>query len=389
MSWTKLVFTGLTVAAVLTIWATYQVWAAAFLGVLFALSLNGLAEWIRHYVPLPTRLATVLAMVIVFASVAGLGWLMGPSLVRQIDDLTSELPEATQSVLSRLDQSPWGQRILKYVEDVTGVSPDETMRQAGYPLGEGEADPDNLAASDKTREMEEEGAAEDDSQDETESRAFDFGNLLRSVAGALSLTAKTGTLLMVTFVVTVFVALDPNVYTRGVLWLVPTRHEEIARTTLDRLRVAMRWWMIGRLASMAAVGVLTSLGMWLIGMPAPMALGMLAALLSFVPNIGPIVASLPGLLLALAQGPWMVMAALGVYIVAQIIETNMVTPLIEQYVVSVPPGVLIVTQLVIATLAGVWGMIVATPLLVVVMVLVQQLYVRQLLQKPIEVTGST
>jgi predicted PurR-regulated permease PerM len=123
MSWTKLVFTGLTVAAVLTIWATYQVWAAAFLGVLFALSLNGLAEWIRHYVPLPTRLATVLAMVIVFASVAGLGWLMGPSLVRQIDDLTSELPEATQSVLSRLDQSPWGQRILKYVEDVTGITP--------------------------------------------------------------------------------------------------------------------------------------------------------------------------------------------------------------------------------------------------------------------------
>jgi predicted PurR-regulated permease PerM len=158
---------------------------------------------------------------------------------------------------------------------------------------------------------------------------------------------------------------------------------------MDRLRVALRWWMMGRLASMAAVGLLTALGMWLIGMPAPMALGMLVALLSFVPNIGPIVAALPGLLLALPQGPAMVMGALGVYVVTQIIESNLITPVIEQYVVSVPPGVLIVTQIVMGTLTGVWGMIVATPLLVVVMVLVQQLYVRQLLRKPIEVTGST
>jgi predicted PurR-regulated permease PerM len=152
--------------------------------------------------------------------------------------------------------------------------------------------------------------------------------------------------------------------------------------------VAMRWWMIGRLASMTVIGVLTSLGMWLIGMPAPIALGALAGLLSFVPNVGPIVASVPGLLLGLGEGSWMVLWALGVYIVVQLVESNAITPLVEQYAVSVPPGVMIVTQFIFAVLAGVWGMIVATPLLVVAMVLVQQLYVREGLHKPIKVTGS-
>jgi predicted PurR-regulated permease PerM len=111
--------------------------------------------------------------------------------------------------------------------------------------------------------------------------------------------------------------------------------------------------------------------------------------LSFVPNIGPIAAAVPGLLLAMGQGPWVTLGVLCVYLVAQLIESNAITPLVEQYAVSVPPGVLIVTQFVFAALAGAWGMIVSTPLLVVVMVLVQQLYVRQRLQKPIEVTGST
>src|SRR5690606_32000998 len=109
------------------------------------------------------------------------------------------------------------------------------------------------------------------------------GAMLRPIAGALSLTVQTGALVMVSLVVMLFVAFDPAIYHRGVLWLVPSRHEAVARQTLDHLSTAMRWWMVGRLTSMVIVGVLTSLGMWAIGMPAPLALGALAGLLSFVP----------------------------------------------------------------------------------------------------------
>ncbi len=116
----------------------------------------------------------------------------------------------------------------------------------------------------------------------------------------------------------------------------PKQHDTISRQTMDRLCVAMRWWMAGRLASMTAVGVLTSLGMWMIGMPAPLALGAIAGLLSFVPNIGPIIAAVPGLLLALGQSPWMVLWVGCIYLAAQLVEPNAISPLVDQFAIAIP-----------------------------------------------------
>ncbi|MDP1564189.1 MAG: AI-2E family transporter [Pirellulaceae bacterium] len=84
----------------------------------------------------------------------------------------------------------------------------------------------------------------------------------------------------------------------------------------------------------------------------------------------------------------MVLWAGGVYLIAQFVESNAITPMVEQYAISLPPGIVIVTQFVFVALGGVWGIIISTPLLVVVMVLIQQLYVNQTLNKHIEVTGS-
>ncbi len=367
MSWTQLAVTGLVLLALVILCMTHQVWAAAFLGVLFALGLRGGGEWLRQYVRMPSWAATALVLLVVLGTLTGLSWTIGPSLAGQVDEMVRKLPDATQNTASWLERRPWGQHVIERAEDWSGISQDDLPEAAVPPPDE----PPEQTRSDSA------------------GQAPGLGTILRPVFSALSLTATTGALILVSLVVMLFVAFDPNVYQRGVLWLVPRRQEAITRETMERLSVAMRWWMIGRLASMVAVGVITALGMWMIGMPAPMALGALAGLLSFVPNIGPIVAAIPGLLLALGMGPLMALWALGVYIVAQLIESNLITPLVDQYAVAIPPGVLIVTQFVIATLAGIWGMIVATPLLVVVIVLVQQLYIREGLDKPIEVTGST
>jgi predicted PurR-regulated permease PerM len=392
VTWTKLAVLGLTLVGLLVIWKTHQLWSAAFLGVLFALSLNGPAEWLRRYIQMPNWLATLLVMFVVFVTLTGLGWVIGSPLAVQFDDMFKELPAATQKVVVWLDQRPWGQSIVQRAEDWSGMSHSSPQADDSSEGNSSDRTPNDLPRE----QPQEDGhtykdkASEDEAPpDEGASSKPGYAEVFGHVAGALSVIGNMAMLLVLSLVLMLFVAFDPNVYQRGVLWLVPKQHETIARQTMDRLCVAMRWWMVGRLASMAAVGVLTSLGMWMIGMPAPLALGAIAGLLSFVPNIGPIIAALPGLLLAFGHGPWMVLWAGCIYLAAQLVESNAISPLVDQYAIAVPPGVLIVTQFVFATLGGVWGMIISTPLLVVVMVLVQELYVNQGLHKQIEVTGST
>lgn len=392
MTWTKLAVLGLTLVSLLIISNTHQLWSAAFLGVLFALSLNGPAEWLRLHIRMPRWLATSLVMFVVLVTLTGLGWVIGSPLAVQFDDMFKKLPAATQKVFEWLDQRPWGQGIVQRAEDWSGMSPSLPQVDDSNEVHSSERMP-----YDQPREQLQPDGQSDPGEppkdevrpEERASSKPDYAEILGHVTAALSVTVNTGMLLVLTVVIMLFVAFDPQVYERGVLWLVPKQHESTARQTMGRLSVAMRWWIAGRLASMTAVGVLTSLGMWMIGMPAPLALGAIAGLLSFVPNIGPIIAALPGLLLALGQSPWMVLWAGCIYLAAQLVESNAISPLVDQFAIAVPPGVVIVTQFVFAALGGVWGMLISTPLLVVVMVLVQELYVNRVLRKQIEVTGST
>lgn len=392
MTWTKLAVLGLTLVSLLIIWKTHQLWSAAFLGVLFALSLNGLAEWLRLYIRMPRWLATLLATLVVLITLTGLGWGIGSTLSGQFNDIFQKLPAATQKVLVWLDKRPWGQKIAQRAQDWSGIS-----HSSSQPDDSSEYNSSGRNSNRLPREQRQSDGPTDNGEkprdevqpDAGEVSSSDSPEMIGHVAGALSMTVNTGLLLLFCMMITLYVAFDPHVYERGVLWLVPQQHEANARQTMSRLCVAMRWWVAGRLASMMAVGALTSLGMWMIEMPAPLALGAIAGLLSFVPNIGPIVAAIPGLLLALTLSPWMVLWAGCIYLAAQLVESNAISPLIDQYAISVSPGLLIVTQLVFATLGGVWGMIVSTPLLVVAIVLVQELYINQGLKKQIQVTGST
>jgi len=399
MSWTKLAVTGLVVVAALIFWMSYQIWFAAFLGVLLAISLNGPAMWIRQYVTMPAWLSTLLVMLVMLMALTGLGWIIGAPLTSQVQDMITKLPDSTERAVVWLNDRAWGKNILRQAGKWSGMTQDEMKNADGYfargaehpeqwwgiypnvhpPADAPPPDQDDDEADDQKDAADEEDAAPED---------LEVSTLFKPIRAIVTGTIHIGALLAVSLAMMLFVALDPHVYQRGVLWLVPREHDEVARTTMRRLGTAMRWWMLGRLASMAAIGVLTSLGMWAIGMPAPMALGALAGLLSFVPNIGPIIAAIPGMILALALGPWMILGALCVYVAAQLIESNAVSPLVDQYTVSVPPGVVIVTQFVLAILAGVWGMIIATPLLVVIIVLIQQLYIREGLNEPIRVIGT-
>ena len=120
---------------------------------------------------------------------------------------------------------------------------------------------------------------------------------------------------------------------------------------------------------------MSGLGLWALGMPLILTLALLAGLLNFIPNFGPIIALVPAMLLALMEGPQTALLVFGLYTFIQIIQSAVTQPLIQKKMVSVPPGLLIFGQIGMGTLAGFWGVLLATPLVAISMTLVNKLYV--------------
>jgi predicted PurR-regulated permease PerM len=139
---------------------------------------------------------------------------------------------------------------------------------------------------------------------------------------------------------------------------------------------------------MLVVGVLTTLGLWIVGVPLALALGVIAALFSFVPFIGPLFAFVPILLVASLEGNTMMIYALLVAIIVQVVESNVITPLIQKYAVSIPPAILLASQLILGILFGLAGLLLATPLALVLIILVQMLYVEDRLGEDVQVLGT-
>jgi predicted PurR-regulated permease PerM len=130
---------------------------------------------------------------------------------------------------------------------------------------------------------------------------------------------------------------------------------------------------------MVFIGVLTWIGLSVLGVPLALTLGLIAGLLSFIPNFGPILSAVPAMLIAFVDSPITALYVGGLFIVVQLIESNIVTPLIEKETVELPPGLTIMFQLALAVLVGGLGLVLATPLLAVVMAIVQMVYIEDVL----------
>jgi predicted PurR-regulated permease PerM len=152
---------------------------------------------------------------------------------------------------------------------------------------------------------------------------------------------------------------------------------------MAEVRQKLYWWLLGRLLSMAVVGVATGLGLWLLGMPMVLSLALLAALLVFIPNLGPILSAIPALLVSLPEG--MFWSVLALYLLVQAVESNVITPLVDRESVKLPPALLLSAQIIMGLIAGVLGLILAAPLTVLAMVVIKRLYVdARVEQRPID-----
>lgn len=196
------------------------------------------------------------------------------------------------------------------------------------------------------------------------------------VNAATATAGIVGYLLVVVFVA-IYVSFNPSVYRRGLVQLFPSAKRPVAEAALDAAGDALRGWLVGQLVAMVTVGALTWLGLWLVGVPLAVALGLVAGVLEFVPILGPFAAAVPGILLGFTVGPDVALYAAAVYLVVQQLEGNLITPLAQRWAVHLPPAVGVVTVIAFGVLFGIPGILFATPLTVVILALVRRLYLHK------------
>jgi predicted PurR-regulated permease PerM len=267
-------------------------------------------------------------------------WLAAPELARQAQELAGRAREFWGDFRQRIDDFALGRRALEQLDKQT--SSGGAGSSSGGALGEV-------------------GTAAE--------RAF-------SVAGSVIAGL---TELGIILILGLYLAIDPGLYLRGFLRLLPLARRPRARVILLEMAHTLRDWLLGQLVAMATVGALTGMGLWLIGVPQALALGIVAGLLDFVPNVGPILASVPGILAAASAGTTQALYALALYIAVQTAENNLITPIAQRRAVDLPPALTMVALLVMGLLGGVLGLLLAVPLAAVLTVAVRMAYVEDVL----------
>jgi len=214
------------------------------------------------------------------------------------------------------------------------------------------------------------------------------GNLIANAVSWGSTVFGAVATLIVVLIAGIYIALDPAVYRDGFLKLFPRGVREQVAETVDDAGVSLRLWLGAQLMAMIIVGVLIGIGLAIIGAPSPLALGLIAGVLEFVPIIGPVIAAIPALLLASTQSFSMVLWVAGLFVVVQQIESNVIMPLVSGKAVNLPPAVGLFAVVALGILFGPLGLLLGYPLAIVIDVAVRRLYVRETLGEQVEIRSE-
>ena len=117
-------------------------------------------------------------------------------------------------------------------------------------------------------------------------------------------------------------------------------------------------------------------GLFVLGIPLPLAQAALAGILTFIPNVGPVLSVIPPMAIALLDAPWKSLAVLGLYVGIQQLETNVLTPIVMAQQVSLLPAVTLLSQVFFATFFGLLGLVLALPLTVVAQIWLKEVLIK-------------
>jgi predicted PurR-regulated permease PerM len=324
---------GLTamVAGAVLVWYTAQVLLVFFFAIFLSVFFSGLAKTLHENSSFTYRGSLAFVLLALSSVLLVAGCFVGPAIADQSANLSQALPKARDQLVAQLNQSSWGQHVVAAVQQAASASKDTNFDNALKFAGVG----------------------------------------LHGLGG-----------LIFALVIAIFLAGDPELYRNGLLNLFAPKRRKRIREVLDEVGFTLWWWLLAQLCTMASIGILIGIGLTIFGIPLSGTLGLIAAILAFIPSLGPFISSIPGILLGLSISPMMGVWVALLYLGVQTLEANVITPLIQQKAISLPPALILGSELLLGLMLGGAGLMFATPLAAVVLVLVNMLYIEDVLHQP-------
>ena len=437
-SWMGVIFLSLVLIALL--WYGGKVLLLVFAGILLAVVLRAPMGILIRRAGLPDKLAYTLVLLALLGLLVGFGMLVGPQVLNQAGEFSDRVPTIIENGRDYLESRPWG----RWIVDRLGLGSGEGSGQGagaaqegggpsarsngtgaapagGAEPGQGGADspdqaepsqasgtdefeqPDGSGQTNETASADQaagqgadaasgtgEGATGSAQQGESsDGGGAAVGSVASQITGITRAITITLSHVALVIVLGLFLAANPGLYRRGLVRLFPASAQQRAGEVVDELGRTLKYWLVGQLALMFITGLLTGIGLLILGIPLALALAFFVFLMEFIPFIGPIIGFIPIVMMAATQGGSTVLWALVLYLAIQQIEGNILTPLIQQRAVSLPPALTVSAVFLGGALFGPIGVILATPLIAVAYVLVKMLYVHDTLGQRVEVPGKT
>lgn len=301
---------------------------ALVLAALLHLVARPIVSWFR----VPRGVALAIAGIFISAIIAGVGWIFGSRVISELSDVVGR----AESSLNVIRQELHG-GLLSQVFGAIG--------------------PSNVS-------------------------------LMSYVGAALQITTGMVEAAIIIIVGGVYVAAEPELYRKGLVLIFPSYDSATIHELLGDLATGLRLWLIGQLIQMVLVGLLSFLVLWLIGVPSPVGLGVIAAVCEFIPYLGPILAGVPAVLVAFSQSTSLAIWTILAFVIIHQMEGHLFVPLVQRRFVVIPPAAMLFGIVTVDLFFGFFGILVAAPLVVLVYFCVKKLYVREGLGRNVTVPGE-
>ena len=322
--WIKGGIYALIIVTLLLFKALVSLLLLVFASVLLTIYFYGFAGLFQKHFNWSPRVSIITAIILNVLLLIVFFWFVGARIQQQVAELSDTLPSTIQKAKDQISQTPIGNRLVQHFS-----SSGESQKAAGI-----------------------------------------IKSFFSSSFGILSD-------LYIIILLTSFFTATPSSYKKGLIKLLPAKARDKGTDLVNRISILLKKWIKGQIFGIFFIAVLTGIGLLILGMPLVLTLALIAGLLNFIPNIGPLIALIPAVLIALTKGTTTALIIVGMYTLIQVIQSAVTQPLIQKKMISIPPALIIIGQVGLGALTGFWGVLLATPLVAILMTIIQDLYIKK------------